>query len=93
MSEMDNIVRMPVRRSGGRIGNRAGAVSIRDDMKGEGRNVTSGIRDHICALLAEALLLLDEEREIIAGIHVNQAMEALQCCVSAPDLRPGQAAK
>ena len=49
----------------------------------------SGTRDHVCALLSEALTLLDEDRKIIAAIYVNQALEALGCCVSDADRRPG----
>ena len=37
----------------------------------------------------EALTLLDEDRKIIAALYVNQALEALGCCVSDADRRPG----
>ena len=58
----------------------------------KGQQVKSGTRDHVCALLSEALALLDAEREIIVAIYVDQALEALECRVSDADLRPGQAA-
>ena len=65
-----------VDRLDGMRGGRLLPVQKHDGME-ERAEMKSGTRDHICALLLEALLLLDEEGEIVAGIHVNQALEAL----------------
>lgn len=42
----------------------------------------SETKQHICALLTEALRLLDAEDQLLAAIQVSQAMEQIGCPVS-----------
>lgn len=51
----------------------------------------SEIRERVCALLTEALDLLDGEGAAIAGIQVAQAIETLRCGVSDPQDRSDSA--
>ncbi len=46
------------------------------------------MRDRICALLREAVRLMDREQATLAAIHVCHALDALRCPVSERPDRP-----
>ncbi|WP_267395668.1 MULTISPECIES: hypothetical protein [unclassified Sphingomonas] len=47
--------------------------------------MATAAHQHVCALLGEALRLLDAEDQLLAAIHVSQAMEYLGCRISDPE--------
>lgn len=63
------------RPSGGGMSRRAGDWNA---------DMNEPIRERICALLSEALHLLDSEAATVAAIHVSHAMDTIDCVVSDP---------
>jgi hypothetical protein len=47
--------------------------------------MATAAHQHVCALLNEALRMLDAEDQLLAAIHVSQAMEYIGCRISEPE--------